>query len=612
MSSTCHSESTPAMSTRSRGKKNTVKPESDDADVPSSLLDSWRGPSVADEDPVNDGALPSLSSMALTEESISAAIMRVSTLKSHRNSFLPISKLPTELLSRVFHLHAIQQPHGEKDDRLGWIVASHVCRRWRQVVLRDAKLWRGIYFRMGSKWVAEMISRAGVTLLDVELEGARTPDDWNTIFNHLHHTRSVSAQDLSLGSLRYVIRLLSMAAPTLNALDLQFLPNLKAPIDFREVQTGTKVFGGRAPNLSEITLGRLVHPWDFLPRGSLTFLHLIYQKRDLRKGASNAVSWDNLMSIISDNTNIRSLALEFCLPPSSPTWSLQHQAIELPRLECLSLGGQGISVYSLLASIKYPPSARLRIHSLSTQPTGADLYFIMPLLAAHVGAPGSEPLRSAWLYVPDTSAKTLEIWTREALPKISFDDSFFNNCDLRTVLREVFFMLPLANLEFLRIDAPNVFDTEDWTTMLRRCTLVNDIEIKGHGFSSIAEALLRPAKSPSTTVTAPVSALAMTPTGTVDPPSVTKPALKFLLFPGLTCLSVSNVDLTRKTAKNVPGHDLLEKLATRRMRSDKPLSYVNIFRCKFGPTRAQKLAKIRRAEIELDEDDSEPEDITVI
>ncbi|KAI0262708.1 hypothetical protein BC834DRAFT_889975 [Gloeopeniophorella convolvens] len=584
------------------------------------------GSSAPDVRSTSNDALSLLSSVALTEESINAAILHVRTLKSRRNSLLPISKLSAELLVRVFVSHSFQQPHGD-GGRLGWITTTHVCRRWRQVALDNASLWTAINFNMGSKWAAEMLSRAGPRPLEVSLQGARSLGDWETVSHHLHHTRTMRLLYLHPEATGHITKILSMPAPILEELDIRFLDHQTSP-NCRHLEVGNRLFTGQAPRLSRISLHRLANPWRFLPRGSLTTLHLVFKKSDLQKGTSTAISWENLMGFISDNQSIHQLSLDFCLPPPSSTWSLQHRAIELPRLHYLSLGGQGISVFKFLASIKFPQSVRLEVHSLSTRPTGADLHFLMALLSVHFGAPGSEPLQSFCLCFPGSSTKKLEIWARETSPQKSdtySSDEYFtgwdelprsrlhltleseseHSCDLRTFLRDVFFMLPIAKLKYLRLEVSDVFESGDWTAMFGRCTLVNDIEIMGRGFNTIAKALSTPGPPPAT-ATPPVSAPTTAPTRTVVPPSITKPVHGFYLFPRFTRLSVAAVDLTRERAKNVPGHLLLEKLVTDRMRSDTPLTKVSILNCKFGPTRTQTLAKIRGTKVELEEDDTEP------
>ncbi|KAH9957782.1 hypothetical protein BC827DRAFT_1362793, partial [Russula dissimulans] len=85
------------------------------------------------------------------------AIMR--RMRTRRNDFSPISRLPPELLAIVFTLHAINHPPlGQL--ALGWITVTHVSRHWRQVALSNPKLWVNIVFDLGAEWAEEMLERS--------------------------------------------------------------------------------------------------------------------------------------------------------------------------------------------------------------------------------------------------------------------------------------------------------------------------------------------------------------------------------------------------------------------------------------------------------------------
>ncbi|KAF8498171.1 hypothetical protein F5888DRAFT_1693163 [Russula emetica] len=77
------------------------------------------------------------------------------SLLTRRNAIIPVFLLPPEILAQVFHFLVLEEPpcFGKQD--LGWIRATHVCRHWRQVALRDLSWWARISgIPTNTKWVS--------------------------------------------------------------------------------------------------------------------------------------------------------------------------------------------------------------------------------------------------------------------------------------------------------------------------------------------------------------------------------------------------------------------------------------------------------------------------
>lgn len=74
---------------------------------------------------------------AIDRENISLC-GQISALKHPRNTLVPISKLPNELLSRLFFDYARES--GSLFD-LQWTKLLLVCRRWNSVARQDQPLW---------------------------------------------------------------------------------------------------------------------------------------------------------------------------------------------------------------------------------------------------------------------------------------------------------------------------------------------------------------------------------------------------------------------------------------------------------------------------------------
>ncbi|KAJ6607511.1 hypothetical protein B0H10DRAFT_551566 [Mycena sp. CBHHK59/15] len=77
----------------------------------------------------------------------------VRALQSRRNALSPVSRLPPEMLSRIFLFCS-------DSDSLKWIKeVSHICRHWRSVALGCPNLWSFPVFSQ-PKWADEMLKRS--------------------------------------------------------------------------------------------------------------------------------------------------------------------------------------------------------------------------------------------------------------------------------------------------------------------------------------------------------------------------------------------------------------------------------------------------------------------
>ena len=83
-------------------------------------------------------------------------------LNGQRNSHLSISKLPVEILTKIFLLHQedTTRRHPFRGlEPLDWIGITHVSQRWREIALNFSSLWIHIPFHH-PKWAKEMIARS--------------------------------------------------------------------------------------------------------------------------------------------------------------------------------------------------------------------------------------------------------------------------------------------------------------------------------------------------------------------------------------------------------------------------------------------------------------------
>ena len=289
------------------------------------------------------------------------------SLPLYRNTVVPISTLPPELLVRVFHFHALLEPPCSGLQQLGsigWIRVTHVCQRWRQVALDASLLWATITGSLSSvEWFSETLARARNAPLIVDLEGTPNPKILAKFLPHITRTRELRLRSLSgLRDLFAVKEIFVLEAPALEHFELS-LNTVAFPIDFRVA--ASTLFKGRIPKLRTLSLSKFSIPWSLIPRGQLTEL-----KRTFYKGVPWPMDsfWDDdsdqLINLLMSSPELEVLILEFCLTPLLSQVSL-GQPILLPRLSHLRLGGSTSHMANLLTMLQLPSTATLHLGCIS-------------------------------------------------------------------------------------------------------------------------------------------------------------------------------------------------------------------------------------------------------
>src|SRR5258707_9297030 len=104
--------------------------------------------------------------------------------KRQCNLLLPISRIPNEILSKIFctlrnrYARATKQwhwSHGHGPDCLEgqWITVSHVCHNWREVALNTSLLWCHIdVLPLVRTWIPELLRRSKHSPLTLFIERA--------------------------------------------------------------------------------------------------------------------------------------------------------------------------------------------------------------------------------------------------------------------------------------------------------------------------------------------------------------------------------------------------------------------------------------------------------
>jgi hypothetical protein len=548
--------------------------------------------------------------LSKVDREIDAAIPLTRTLLTHRNTLAPVSVLPPEVLSRIFHLVALAERPWSNMENLRWISVTQVCRHWRQVALDDSSLWARIpRYQQCTAWISEMLARARNAPLVIDLLAGILNTETLAMFPaHFAHTYEfrLRLHGLVTPHLYDNIReICSLEAPALEHFKLGV--NAVYPVTF----LGAPFFNGMAPKLRTFSLSQIRVPWSFIPYGQLTRLEIILYseeepiKEPIADGSSLGES-KSLIDLLINCPVLEILDLEFCLPHGI-TRPSHVQAIHLPRLSYLSLGGSSSRVANLLEILKLPPSTTLRMRCTSENTASHDDHRVLLLVSAHFHGPASveikgfrvtldyvEPINFAlYTYLPTTYPSYVAERAVNSGPALdlSFDAPFRANVD---VFSRACSMLPISNIKFLSIIASDADRPITCGGLFRRCAKLTNIEANGRGTTSLLKELTppEPKKAPSggegrkrkldnSGVPAPVPA---SNDATADTPAP--------IFPKLTSLFLMNLDFREPT--HCPGvlYDALSTMLRRRRACKVPLKTLSIDYCMITTDHVNALGKL--------------------
>ena len=448
-----------------------------------------------------------VAAVSAVDEEINAVMQ---LLHSLRNALAPISLLPPEVLSRIFHFLSLKEPSKvfRKTRALGWILATHVCRLWRQVAIGDSSLWAQISgVPANRELVSEMLARARNAPLDINiyLGGAPDPEVLLMFPPHLSHTRELYLSELDWRHLDSVQRICSQEVPALEHFKLE------ASLNYPQLQLvflgldGTTLFKGQAPKLRTISLFHLLIPWSFIPRGQLTQLEIYLDDEVL--GSDVGSDLNQLIDLLVNCPELEVLILDSCLYPQ-PTHFPYGRAIHLPHLSRLHLGGSSSRVTNLLKILKLPSSTTLQLHCRSENDSTHNHNLLLPVVSAHLQS--AVPIEykrlnvaitgmNRWLIVTASTSFTKSRISQSEEFESDMEKDFvlsFKGLPRKGLIERICKILPISNLEILSISAIDEYGTVvgpvNWAELFKSCVEITTMEVIGRGTSSFVRALTAP------------------------------------------------------------------------------------------------------------------------
>ncbi|KAI0263249.1 hypothetical protein BC834DRAFT_888243 [Gloeopeniophorella convolvens] len=542
------------------------------------------------------------------QQKVNAARSLIHQWNIQMNDLLPISRLPPELLGRIFYHHAsIEPPFYNPMRRLGWI--------------RDTHVYRGPYFF--PKWAAEMLIRAKQAPLCFFPSYTPTRVLFFLMFQALPRIREIRFLHVSAPEVQDdASALLLSAAPVLERLTISATDVRPLTV---KVGHGMKLFGGHAPNLERLVLRDTCVPWLSIPQCRLSHLEVVQRYRrpsDFDDIAPSFGHLDGFIDVLASSPTLEVLILEWCTHSLSESLSTRvRPIIDLPRLRQLQLAGQSNVVNHILSPLSLTGLRNLHLVCTADDPLEMESWLKIIPNAVALFQRTAITLKSLGVTAENGVAAENEVDSRPTLVKIqgscdppaSLDDLFKSyspepnlylhlmshldgGCDyISTLVEEVCAPLPLDQLEFLCVSASWKFSgpPPDWAQLFQRCLQVTSIYMFGRESVGLLVAInprtelvskensinspyseQAPRKRTADTITAPAAF------GTVCGPHQAIP------FPVLTTLILDRVDfdmkirgsreqvVARRKALQLP----IESLAIRRcaVKSDSPNTLANL------------------------------------
>ena len=527
---------------------------------------------------VHDGAVSSI------DKEIDAARQHIRFLLSRRNILMPISALPPELLSRIFHLHALQEPPCFRKQKLGWIGVTHVCRHWRQVALNDSSLWArigGVSPR--AQWVSKMLVRARNAPLAIDMVSPSL-EILSMFPPHISHIRELRLTNMNHS--QGIQEICSLEAPALEHFELRV--SVAAPVAFCQL-AGTTLFNGQAPKLRTFSLYQISIPWSLIPRGQLTQLKVNTQGGIIYPDISSPSDSLQLIDLLIDSPDLEVLALEFCIPTMLSQVS-RGQSIYLPRLSRLCLGGSTATVTNLLKMLKLPSSASLHLNCISENSSTHAYHLVLPVISAHFHNPNPVEFKSLRVIANclkrliDVAAFISPLTStidRPSVPdsdidgtaklslRLSFGGVEFGVSTQADILRRMCSLLPISNLEVLSISSPDdLIQSVNWYKLFQQCINVTTIHAKGRGTIGLLQALAPPKA-----------------TDTAGTCATTTP------FPKLTSLLLEDLNFNTEMPSSDTLYSIFIPVLLRRKMNSMALNVLGIKRCVIVAQYANSLKK---------------------
>ncbi|KAL0060849.1 hypothetical protein AAF712_005833 [Marasmius tenuissimus] len=531
------------------------------------------------------------------EEMMRRCQSRLEALKLTLNGFKPTNRLPSEILAMIFGRCVMEgRVSFDMHTKPRWMGFTAVCQYWRSVALNTPALWTYPDYHHADL-ARSMIERSQPLPITVEVHISpwTTREGMLALQETFQHASRISHFKLSVRGRIDPKEYLSKhatkaAAPLLQSMEIhiaKFQHSFKIP---------DKIWGGKAPNLTHLSLqGCCIESKSRLLR-HLTFLHL-----DMR----NSHRPVNYKEIVNNAPHLEHL--ELC-PGARMRDDEPTNVLHLPRLRHFHASGDMLGCTFLLNQFSFPDSTTIHIEVTFVRCESrfqADQVFMLFLssisgIFASAQHNGAIPLKSLLVEGYDRAWMQIQAWAKPS-GAIHFEERniqprlclSFNHTHrehrprwdnvLGTIVSNTFH-LAIPSLECLSFRIDKDLLRTPLETILRcfHSLSVHTLEILDHPLPVIFEAM----RDDTSLGRAP-----WRPIPTLWPEQYEEDLRNGIAFPKLRTLCLDSVELTSYT-EVAPIFDSLVESLKARWKYDSQLDLAYLKECDLDDEQVALLGKV--------------------
>lgn len=431
----------------------------------------------------------------------------IRALKTRRNALSPISRLPPEMLSKIFTTIALDSIHQSiySAGHADWIKStSHVCQHWRDVALGCPNLWTGILFDQ-SKWVGEMLKRSKKAPLILRaIVHPATVETMRLAMSHISRTRElhIMAPTKTLESL---FPPEPLNAPCLESLCLSNSIDYYSFAYTNDRYTIPDDIFQNAHRLRHLELIKCGISWTSTSFRLVGLSHLTLVELSPRPTTKQ------LIDVLENMSNLKTLNFQhstLTLPGGQTTHSPPDRTAHLPCLSHMTLEYHIPECADILNHLSFPRSASIILKCTSSEIRDQDFSSLVPALsriykesyAQEVSTDRIRCLSIQVTQIPGEYWMRLYLWSRSCGPSdrpplieahIQLDLQVHSNNAEKSErgVVQLCNAFPLTDLDTIHISDVDIL-MEEWTAYFGGLTELVNIHVDSPYACGLVDALI--------------------------------------------------------------------------------------------------------------------------